>query len=128
MYRRLRDAQLRKVHSNARFFVKQYFDYVKSLKPEEIIDAIETGQTIQNYYENLGIHPLRFAIATARGFLKTSRRAKAQLKEVVSLDLVLTTLKYENPTVYAIIKKYGKKGTKHLQKDIDDALQILGVD
>lgn len=98
------------------------------MKPEELIDAIETEQTIQNYYAKLGIHPLRFAIATARGFLKTSPRSKAELKEAVSLDLVLTTLKYENPDVYAILQKYGKKGKDHLTQDIADALKILGVD
>lgn len=128
MYQRLRDAQLRKIHSNARFFVKQYFGYLKSVKPEEIIDAIETGQTIKDYYGKMGIHPLRFALATARGFLKTSPRSKAQLKEAVTVDLVLTTLKYENPDVYTIIKRYGKKGKQHIQKDINDALKLLGVD
>ena len=128
MYQRLRDTQLRKIHPTARFYVKQYFNYLTELKSEELIDAIETGQPVKNYYDKLGIDPRRFAIATARGFLKTSPRSKARLKEAVSLDLVLTTLKYENPTVYAIIKKYGKKAKEHLNQDIADALEILGVD
>jgi len=52
---------------------------------------------------------------------------RAQLKEVATPKLARLTLKFENPTTYAVIQKYGKKGTPFVEQWVNGALEILGV-
>jgi hypothetical protein len=110
-----------------RSHVNTYFEWLKTIKPEEVIDAIEMGTTPQQAYKQLGANPIRLGIAAARGFLKAMPKYRAQLKEVATPKLARLTLKFENPTTYAVIQKYGKKGAQFIDQWVNGALEILGV-
>lgn len=127
LYNDLKEYRLRSISPVIRGHINTYFEWLKSIQPEEVVDAIDKGITPAQAYKNLGLNPIRFGIAAARGFLKVAPKYKQQLKEVATLDLALTTLKYENPSTYAILKKYGKKGEEFLLQWIQGAFGILGV-
>jgi len=126
-YNALKTSLLSKQNTIIRGHVNTYFEWLKTIRPEEVVDAIEMGITLQQAYRQLGANPIRVGIAVARGFLKTMPKYRAQLKEIATLDLALLTLKFENPTTYAIVKKYGEKGTQFVEQWIQGALEILGV-
>jgi hypothetical protein len=110
-----------------RSHINTYFEWLKTIKPEEVVDAIEKGVTPQQAYRQLGANPVRLGIAAARGFLKTMPKYRNQLKQIATPQLALLTLKYENPATYAVIQKYGKKGTQFIEQWVNGALEILGV-
>jgi len=126
-YNALKTSILSKQNPLVRSHINTYFEWLKTIKPEEVVDAITLGTTPQGAYRKLGANPVRLGIAAARGFLKAMPKYRAQLKEIVTLDLALLTLKFENPSTYAIIQKYGKKGTSFVEQWIKGALEILGV-
>jgi hypothetical protein len=126
-YNALKTNLLSRQNPLIRSHVNTYFEWLKTIRPEDVVDAIEMGITPQQAYRQLGANPIRLGIAAARGFLKTMPKYRMQLKEIASLDLALLTLKFENPNTYAIIQKYGKKGTEFVQNWIDGALEILGA-
>jgi len=127
LYNELKEHRLGSITPVVRVHIKTYFEWLKSIRPEEVVDAIDKNISPQQAYKNLGLNPFRFGIAAARGFLKAAPKYKQQLKEIATLDLALTTLKYENPNTYAIIQKYGKRGEAFLESWIKGALEILGV-
>jgi len=126
-YNAMKTNLLAKQNPLVRSHVNTYFEWLKTLKPEEVIDAIEMGTTPQQAYKQLGANPMRLGIAAARGFLKAVPKYRAQLKEVATPELARLTLKFENPTTYAVIQKYGKKGTQFIEEWVNGALEILGV-
>lgn len=127
LYNELKEYRLRSVSPVVRGHINTYFEWLKSLRPEEVVDAIDKDITPEQAYKNLGLNPMRFGIAAARGFLKVAPKYKQQLKDIATLDLAITTLKYENQSTYVILTKYGKRGEVFLQKWIQGALTILGV-
>jgi len=126
-YNAIKTYKLSKQNPLVRSYVNTYFEWLKTIKPEEVVDAITLGMTPQQAYRQLGANPVRLGIAAARGFLKAVPKYRAQLKEIATLDLAILTLKFENPSTYAIIQKYGKKGTQFMEEWINGALEILGV-
>ena len=129
LYQALKEARLKTVSPIVRTHINTFFLWLKSIRPEEVVDAIDKGITAEQAYKNLGLNPFRFGIAAARGFLKTPQAAKYrdQLKQIVTYDLTITTLKFENPNTYAVIQGYGDRGKQFLETWMHGALKILGV-
>ena len=127
MYTAIKENILAKQNPLIRSHVTTYFEWLKSIKPEEVVDAIEMDITPQQAYRQLGANPIRLGIAAARGFLKVMPKYRAQLKEVATLDNAMLTLKFENPTTFHVIEQYRKKGIDFMQTWINGALEILGV-
>ncbi len=127
LYEAMKANLLAKQSPLVRSHINTYFEWLKSIKPEEVVDAIELGTTPQQAYKQLGATHVRLGIAAARGFLKVMPRYRNQLKEVATPKLAMHTLKFENPTVFAVIQKYGKRGTEFVEKWVNGALEILGV-
>lgn len=127
LYNAMKANLLAKQNPLVRSHVNTYFEWLKTIKPEEVIDAIELGTTPQQAYKQLGANPVRLGIAAARGFLKAMPKYRNQLKEVATPKLAMHTLKFENPTTFAVIQKYGKKGTQFVEDWVNGALEILGV-
>jgi len=127
LYNVLKEQRLRALSPVVRGHVNTYLEWLKSIKPEEVVDAIEKGTTPQQAYKSLGLNPLRFGIAAARGFLKIAPKWGNALKEVATLDSALLTLKYENPATFKILEQYGERGTNFLRTWIDGSLEVLGV-
>ena len=126
-YNAMKANLLAKQNPLVRSHVNTYFEWLKTIKPEEVIDAIETGTTPQQAYKQLGANPIRLGIAAARGFLKAMPKYRLQLKEVATPKLARLTLKFENPDTFAVIQKYGKRGTEFVEKWVNGSLEILGV-
>ena len=127
LYELLKQQRLQQVNPIARSHVSTYFEWLKSIRPEDVVDAIEQGKTPEQAYKALGISPIRLGIAAARGFLKVAKKYQDQLRQVATLDTALLTLQFENPPTYAIIKQYGDRGTQFLNTWINGSLGILGV-
>jgi len=127
LYNAIKAQKLKQVNPLARRYVNTYFEWLKTIKPEEIIDGITLGITPEQAYHKLGANPIRIGVAAARAFLKTHPRYALQLRQIANLDLAITTLKYENPNAYAIIQKYGDTGKEYLKNWINGTLQILGA-
>ena len=127
LYEAMKANLLARQNPLVRSHVNTYFEWLKSIKPEEVIDAIELGTTPQQAYKQLGANPVRLGIAAARGFLKAMPKYRAQLKEIATPKLAMHTLKFENPSTFAVIQKYGKRGGEFVEKWVNGALEILGV-
>jgi hypothetical protein len=126
LYEARKEHLLQQAPIMARSYINTYFMWLKSIQPVDVVDAIEQGTTIEQAYHNLGINPLRMGIAAARGFLKVSKSSQAKLREIATVDLTLTTLKYENPGTYDVIQRYGERGQTYIRLWIQGALKILG--
>lgn len=127
LYEALKQQRLAHINPIVRSHVNTYFEWLKSIKPGDVIDAIEQGTTPEQAYKALGISPIRLGIAAAKGFLKVAKGHQQQLREVATLDLAMLTLQFENPATYALIKQYGDRGTQFLNTWIKGSLGILGV-
>jgi len=127
LYQAIKSQQLKQINPIARSHINTYFEWLKSIRPEDVVDAIEMGKTPQQAYHQLGANPIRIGIAAIRAFLKTRPQYAKELQKIANLDLALTTLKFENPSTYAIIRRYGEKGTQFVQNWIQGALEILGA-
>ncbi len=125
LYNALKQALLAKQNPLVRSHVNTYFEWLKTIKPEEVVDAIEMGVTPQQAYQNLGANPLRLGIAAARGFLKAMPKYQQQIREIATPELAMLTLKYENPQAYHVIQKYGKRGEQFVKDWVNGALEIL---
>lgn len=127
LYETLKQQRLKNVSPIVRTHIGTYFDWLKSIRPEDVVDAIDKGTTPEQAYKTLGLNPMRFGIAAARGFLKVAKKYQDQLRQIATLDMALLTLRFENPRTYAIITRYGDRGTQFLNTWIKGSLQILGV-
>jgi hypothetical protein len=126
LYEARKEHQLQKAPMMARSYINTYFMWLKSIQAVDVVDAIEQGTTIEKAYHDLGINPLRMGIAAARGFLKISKTSQAKLREIATVELTLMTLKYENPSTYEVIQRYGERGQLYIRQWIQGALKILG--
>jgi hypothetical protein len=127
LYQATKEQYLKQLNPLARTHISTYFDWLKSIRPQDVIDAVELNKSIHQAYRQLGANPLRVGIAIVRAFLKTHPQYAKELQKAANLDLALTTLKFENPQTYAVIKRYGDRGTKIVQEWIKGALEILGA-
>jgi len=125
-YAARKEYELKKIPAIARPCMNLYFEWLKNLKPTDVVDAIDQGKTVEQARRNASI-ALRMGIATARGVLKTSKNLQQQLKTVATSTNALMTLQYENPATYQLIESYGERGKTFLNTWIIDALKMLGV-
>lgn len=107
-------------------YIETYFEWLEVITPEEIIDSVENSTSLKDHYKSAPLK-WRLAVATARGILKSSARYREQFKKIVTYDLALTTLKYENDAAYQTIVQYGEKGTAYLEQSLKDTMEIFGV-
>ena len=127
LYQALKQNRLQQISPVVRGHVSTYFEWLKSIRPEEVVDAIEQGKTPQQAYKDLGLSPLRLGIAAARGFLKVAPKYQTQLREAATLNLAYLTLQFENPATYNTIRQYGSRGKQFMETWIKGSLEILGV-
>jgi hypothetical protein len=126
LYEARKEHSIQQAPLMARTYLNTYFEWLKNIKPVDVVDAIEQGKTIEQAYKELGISPLRLGIAAARGFLKVSKSSQIKLREIATIDNTMQTLKYENPETYEVIQRYGDRGCTYVQQWIQGALKILG--
>jgi predicted RNase H-like HicB family nuclease len=125
-YAARKEFELKKAPAIARQGINLYFEWLKNIKPTDVVDAIEQGKTVEQARKEASI-AMRLGIASARGILKSSKDLQIKLKEIATIDLALMTLKYENPRTYQVIESYGEHGIIYLKTWIQDALKLLGV-
>ena len=126
-YQLMKEKMLAKHNALIRSHVETYFDWLRTLNTEDIVDAIETSTSLKDAYSKAPFK-WRLAIAGARAFLKSSKKYAAQFRSVVELELALITLKFENPAAYTVIQQYGERGMNYLKQSLQDALVIFGVE
>jgi hypothetical protein len=125
LYEALKNNLLSKQNPLVRSHANTYFEWLKTIKPEDIVDAIEMGTTPQQAYQNLGANPIRLGIAAARGFLKAVSKYQQQIREIATPELATLTLKFENPQAYHVIQRYGQRGEQFVKDWVNGALEIL---
>jgi hypothetical protein len=125
-YAARKDHAMQQVPAVARSSVNLYFEWLKNLKPLEVVDAVERNITIEEARRKASL-ATRLGVATAKGVLRVNKSLQQKLKDVATPDLTLMTLKYENPQTYDVIQGYGERGTEFLKQWVKDALKMLGV-
>ena len=125
-YAARKEQAMQQVPAVARSSVNLYFEWLKNLKPLEVVDAIEREVTVEEARRKASI-ATRLGVATAKGVLMVNKSLQQKLKELATPDMTLMTLKYENPETYEVIQGYGERGTQFLIKWVKDALKMLGV-
>jgi hypothetical protein len=125
-YAARKEQAMQQVPTVARSSVNLYFEWLKNLKPLEVIDAIERNESVEEARRKASI-ATRLGVATAKGILMVNKGLQQKLKELATPDMTLMTLQYENPETYNIIRGYGERGTEFLTKWVCDALKMLGV-
>jgi hypothetical protein len=125
-YAARKEQALQQVPTVARSSVNLYFEWLKNLKPLEVVDAIERNVTIEEARKKASI-ATRLGVATAKGVLMVNKNLQKKLKEIATPDMTLMTLQYENPQTYDVIKGYGERGEEFLNQWVCDALKMLGV-
>jgi len=119
---------LKDVHPLARGYINDYFEYLQKLNPDDVIDAIEKGETVKTKYDAMPWFAERLVIAAARGFLKVAPESiKGQARKAISQDTARVTIRFENPTVHKVIESFGKKGGDWLDTCIYDFREIIGI-
>lgn len=126
-YNAYKEDILKKQNPLVRSHINTYFEWLKSITPEDVVDAITKNISAQQAYQQLGANPVRLGIAAARGLLKVTPKYRTRLNEVMTLDLALLTLKFENPDTFQVITAYGENGKAFVTKWIEGAKEILGV-
>ena len=127
LYEEMKRQTLKEIPPILRGYTEDYFEYLKNIKPEQLIDGIENQKTLKSYYNENPSTALRLSIAMTRGLLKVLKSYREQLNKVLSPEIALLTLKYENPVCYEIIQRYGKKGKEYLEACIDDVKTLLNL-
>jgi hypothetical protein len=125
-YAARKEQAMLQVPAIARSSVNLYFEWLKNLKPLEVVDAIERNVTIEEARKKASI-ATRLGVATAKGVLMVNKGLQQKLKDVATPDMTLMTLQYENPQTYDVIQGYGERGEQFLEKWVQDALKMLGV-
>jgi hypothetical protein len=125
-YEAMKEAQLQHVSPVVRPHIETWLEWLQTVSPNDVMDAIEEGTSLLEAYDHAP-YRWRLAVAAARGFLKTYPKYKKQFRDAINLELALTTLKFENPSVFSILEHYGQKGTDYLDQCIKDTFQIFGV-
>jgi len=125
-YAARKEQAMLQVPAIARSSVNLYFEWLKNLKPLEVVDAIERNTTVEEARRKASI-ATRLGVATAKGVLMVNKGLQQKLRELATPDMTLMTLKYENPETYSVIQGYGERGSEFLCKWVKDALKMLGV-
>ena len=126
VYKAIKERILRRFGPRARSHAENFFEWCININPNDVIDAIEYGESLYDKYERapLGI---RINIATARAFIKVSPRLQKQFKESLTPQLIRRIFQFENPEVYDVILQYRERGDEYIESCIKDGLRIFGI-
>jgi predicted thioredoxin/glutaredoxin len=125
-YAARKEQAMQQVPAVARSSVNLYFEWLKNLKPLEVVDAVERNVTVEEARKKAPI-AIRLGVATAKGVLMVNKSLQKKLKEIATPDMTLMTLKYENPQTHDVIQGYGDRGAEFLKQWVTDTLKMLGV-
>lgn len=115
---------MRRVPRLARPIVRQYFDFLKKLTAEQVMDWMEDEGRLKDIYKR-STFPERIAFAGARGLIKASPRIKDGANKVICYEVAALTIRFENPEAWEVIEAFGEEGTKKLKEGIEDIKEIL---
>lgn len=125
-YQQLKKQYLKQIPPIARPFINQYFDWLKKLDAGEVMQWMESNETLKELYQKRAF-PERAAIAGVRGLLRAAPSIKKRADEAINLNIACYTLRFENPLVWEVIQAYGEKGMEKLRQAIDDFKEILKI-
>lgn len=111
----------------ARHPVKQYFEFLKKLSPEEVMDWMEGGERLKDLYSKANFGE-RIALAAARGLIKSVRRVREGAKQAICFEVAAYTLRFENPAAWEVIAAFGDEGIRKLKQGIQDIREILELE
>jgi predicted transcriptional regulator YheO len=123
-YREMKKQYMKQIPKIVRPFITQYFDWLRKLDAGEVMDWMESSETLKELYAKRTF-PERAAIAGVRGVLRISPTLKRRANEAINLDIACYTLRFENPLVWEVITAYGEKGIQKLKEAIEDFKDIL---
>jgi len=126
LYQQIKHNIIAKQHPIVRPHIKEYFNWLKSLDALDVFDSIEKGETVKEAYHKTKNYPLRMSVAAARALIKASKDLRSKAEQAMNIDIARLTLRFENPQVYEVIKKFDPQ-EEHLKKNIQDAKEILGI-
>lgn len=126
LYKALKEENLRRVPRLARSMVKQYFDFLATLKPDEVLDWMEGTDRLKDLYEKAPF-PIKVAMAPARGIIKASRRIRQDADRAINWEVAALTLRFENPACWAVVEAFGEEGIDKLKQGCEDMKQILKI-
>jgi len=128
VYQKLKEDIIEDQPSVIKPHILDYFEWLKSLDPLDVYDAIETGQTVKDAYnKEKPFSPFRTSVAVARGVLRVTPWLKTRAKEAFNEEIARLTLRFENPDVWDVIQKFDQKGD-YLRSNIQAAKEILGLE
>ncbi|MBA7673036.1 hypothetical protein ES703_81224 [subsurface metagenome] len=124
LYQIIKETNLRRVPKLARPFVKQYFDWLAKLTPDEVFDWMEGKETLKEMYEKAPF-TVKVALIPARNIIKFSKSVKAGANEAINWEVATMTLRFENPNAWAVIGAFGDEGIEKIKQGIEDIKVIL---
>lgn len=124
LYQIIKESNLRRVPKLARSFVKQYFDWLAKLTPDEVFDWMEGKETLKEMYEKAPF-TVKVALIPARNIIKFSKSVRAGANEAINWEVAAMTLRFENPNAWAVIASFGAEGTEKIKQGIEDIKEIL---
>lgn len=115
---------LARVPKLARPFVNQYFDFLKKLEADQVLDWMEGNERLKDLYKKASFAE-RIAFAGARGLIKSSRRIKEGAEKAINWQVAAYTIRFENPEAWEVIEAFGDEGIDKLKQGIEDIKVIL---
>ena len=126
VYKAIKEKVLQRFGPRTRSHANDFFEWVISINPNDVIDAIEYEESLYDKYERAPLG-LRISIATARAFIKVSPRLQKQFKDSLTPQLIRRIFQFENPEVYDVILLYRERGDEYIESCIKDSLRIFGI-
>ncbi len=123
-YREMKKHYIRQAPRIVRPFINQYFEWLKKLDAGELMDWMESNETLKEIYRAKPF-PERVAIAGVRGLLRASLRLKRRAAEAMNVEIACYTLRFENPLAWEVVTAYGDEGMEKLKQAIEDFKEIL---
>lgn len=108
----------------ARPFIDDYFEFIRSLQPDWVLDWMEGNERLKDLYAKRSF-PEKIAIAGARGLLKSSRKMQEGARKAINFEVTAATIRFENPSVWEVIEAFGQEGIDKLKQGIEDIKVIL---
>jgi len=126
-YLAAKEQYLGQVPPLARHPVKQYFDFLEQLTPDQVLDWMEGGERLKDLYTKANFAD-RITIAAARGLIKSVRKIKEGARQAICFDVAAYTLRFENPSAWEVIMAFGDEGLQKLKEGIKDIREILELE
>jgi len=125
LYEQIKEETIKSQHPVVRPYIESFIDYLRRLDPLDVYEAIESGRTIKDYYDQPGNYDIKITAAAARALLKASSSLRESANKALNVKFAKLVLRFENPEVYNIIMQWG--GEEYLKKNIEDLKVVLGI-